>query len=817
MIEIRTLGQTYVLVDGEPLTGEAAWPKSLALIIYMAREPGPDRREEILGVLWPDREEKRARRALNQLLYTLRKTSPKLDLESVEDAIDFGREVWLDVEEFERRIETGDLEGAVDLYRGPFLADLSIGELEFDHWADRERENLKKKFRKVALELATGAREVGDHERAVGFCRRLIEADPLDDEAQHLLIECLYLRGDRVGALRQYDLYRDILARELEVEPLDHTLELVSRIRGERGPTEAAQAATPSPAAPDTSEDRSRPEAESTAVGGQPTTPTAERREAVVESRPGRVWRLSLAGLAVVAVVTVAVTAAIRLWPRTDTQDLASSAGPAGLPGLERIAVLPFVWHGTDASGVGDGSGEGIAQLLAVDMDSLGPLESVDHRDVMERWAGGPGRDAAPSVGRVRSLAADFGATAVVQGDVHVNGEQVRLIARVTDPVTGSTLAQADVDGSRATLFSLVDDLALELLEGLWEADSVVGDVEAIAREAGSMDALKAHLWGAIHESRGAVPEAYSAYLDASSEAPGFRTAVRSLIRAALRLSGEAEDRAGRQAEALVGGMRGPAAAARGAERLATLEFARGRPESGYRWLEQAEVRGLASDEIRAWRGIVYVVGLGLEMPDRFQLPATPPTGRAARRDWVRDTWLSGSLALRNGDRASAVSAVDRLAGAVDGTPGGSLAERLAAGLQAELALAAGDSVEGVVALRRAAPAETEPTAAWADLSVYRFQLAMLELERGEEGEALERLRSFDGGTLGELLLHGRAQLARGRAAEAIGRVEEADSAYSAAAWWWTDAEPRFREYRTRAAEGRARVSGEGERGRSGE
>ena len=51
MIEIRTLGRTSVAVRGAPVTGEAAWPKSLALIVYMAREPGPDRRDEILGVL----------------------------------------------------------------------------------------------------------------------------------------------------------------------------------------------------------------------------------------------------------------------------------------------------------------------------------------------------------------------------------------------------------------------------------------------------------------------------------------------------------------------------------------------------------------------------------------------------------------------------------------------------------------------------------------------------------------------------------------------------------------------------------------------
>ena len=141
-------------VDGEPLTGEAAWPKSLALLVYMAREPGPDRRDEILGVLWPDRDEKRARRALNQLLYTLRKTSPQLTLESVEDAVDFGREVWLDVEEFERRLEADDPEGAIALYEGPFLADVAVNEPDFDHWADRQRADLQRKFRKAALELA---------------------------------------------------------------------------------------------------------------------------------------------------------------------------------------------------------------------------------------------------------------------------------------------------------------------------------------------------------------------------------------------------------------------------------------------------------------------------------------------------------------------------------------------------------------------------------------------------------------------------------------------------------------------------------------
>ena len=197
MIEIRTLGRTSITVDGEELSGEAAWPKSLALVVYMAREPGPDRRDQILGMLWPDREEKRARHALNQLLYTLRKASPELDLESIEDALDFGREVWLDVEEFERRLEAGDLEGAVELYRGPFLADQSVDVPDFEHSADRQRTQLARAFRRAALQLARDAKASGEYEAAISYCRRLLGADPLDDEVQHLFIECLYLSGER--------------------------------------------------------------------------------------------------------------------------------------------------------------------------------------------------------------------------------------------------------------------------------------------------------------------------------------------------------------------------------------------------------------------------------------------------------------------------------------------------------------------------------------------------------------------------------------------------------------------------------------------
>jgi len=448
MIEIKTLGRTSVAVNGIPLSGEAAWPKSLALIVYMAREPGPDRREQILGVLWPDTDSKKARRALNQLIYTLRKASPELDLESVSDALDFGKEVWLDVEEFERLFEAGDLKGAVELYEGPFLSDVSVGEPEFDHWADRQRAGLRRKFRRAALELAGHAKAAGDADQAVAYCQRLVEADPLDDEAQHLLIECLYLRGDRLAALRHFDKYRELLAQELEVEPLDHTRDLIERIRGESTSGEpvggaAVEAGTKpdSGAEPDVSE------------------PTPRKSPAIVEL----LGRRNLLGLAALAVVVVA---AVWLWPWAGPAGPAAATTETVAAGSIRVAVLPFTPHGLSAD---DGElSVGVAQLVSLNLDAYNSIDAVGHRAVL-RMIEAREFDSA-SVNDPSSLSAfaeEVGATTLLFGDVHASGEQLRIVADLVDPVSGAVLVQANVRGSRDDLFDLLDELSSVLAAGL--------------------------------------------------------------------------------------------------------------------------------------------------------------------------------------------------------------------------------------------------------------------------------------------------------------------------------------------------------------
>jgi len=792
MIEIRTLGRTSLAVRGVPLTGEAAWPKSLALIVYMAREPGPDRRDEILGVLWPDREEKRARRALNQLLYTLRKTSPDLDLESVEDALDFGREVWLDVEEFENRLEAGDLKGAVELYEGPFLADLALNEPEFDHWADRQRAELQRRFRKAALELATQARAAGDFEGAVNYCQRLLSSDPLDDEVQHLLIECLYLRGERVAALRQFEIYRDLLARELEVEPLEHTLALVERIREEPVAEETtAEAAEEAAAVGEEAPERAVAEA-------GPEVEAAERWP--IEWLRGR-RGLALAGALVVVVL------AIWLWPRGGGEEPIVAEDAVVATEAVRVAVLPFQPHGLAAAEAGLAAG--VAQLLTLNLDGFGPIRSVNHRLVLEHWQGSRlSRAVVPDPDELRGLGRELGATSILLGDLHASGDELRVVAELVGAETGELLSRADIRGSREDLFTLLDQSTVSLVEGVWAAADLPA-LRAAARETGSLAALKHHLRAQVHSREGEWDEAVWGYRAAVSEDSAFLPAARSLAETLLEAAGDPAVEARAAVEALLEPNEPWARRVRVAELMAVLEFATGRPGSGYGWLDEAGRAGLPPERVQAWRALVAVYGLGDEPVYLVPIAERPPGDTEEFRTWVRDVWLYGAVAVRNGVEAAARAAAEALAAASDSTATGLLAVSLAAGLEAELALAAGDTAAALDGLRRAVQSDSEAAAEWewGTLPYFRYRLAELLAAGGNSATAAATLRALEGPSLGGLLLRARMQLALGRALESINETPGAAAAYAAAAIWWSETEPTFGAEPAEARAGAARTT----------
>jgi WD40 repeat protein len=85
--------------------------------------------------------------------------------------------------------------------------------------------------------LATHYERSGDLQRSLEVARRRVEIDPWQEAAQRQLMRVLALSGQRSAALAQYKAYRQLLATELGVEPLEETREsFESLLRGELPP-----------------------------------------------------------------------------------------------------------------------------------------------------------------------------------------------------------------------------------------------------------------------------------------------------------------------------------------------------------------------------------------------------------------------------------------------------------------------------------------------------------------------------------------------------------------------------------------------------
>ena len=91
--------------------GRASQQRRLALLALIASAAdGPIGRNRLLGLLWPDRDERIARRLLADSLYVLRQALGDKALIATADSVRFSAElVWTDVAAFRRALDDGRL------------------------------------------------------------------------------------------------------------------------------------------------------------------------------------------------------------------------------------------------------------------------------------------------------------------------------------------------------------------------------------------------------------------------------------------------------------------------------------------------------------------------------------------------------------------------------------------------------------------------------------------------------------------------------------------------------------------------------------
>jgi tetratricopeptide (TPR) repeat protein len=120
---------------------------------------------------------------------------------------------------------------AIDLYRGELLP-----EDRYEQWAEGRREELRRTWLSLHLELARVYEERGDYEGSIEMLQKAISKQPTNEEAHAGLMRLYALCERRGDALRQYERLREVLSRELFAEPDAVTQQLHEDIAAGRLP-----------------------------------------------------------------------------------------------------------------------------------------------------------------------------------------------------------------------------------------------------------------------------------------------------------------------------------------------------------------------------------------------------------------------------------------------------------------------------------------------------------------------------------------------------------------------------------------------------
>src|ERR1043166_751038 len=166
MLFLRTFGGLELDKNGNDLGAVAQHRGRLAVLAVLAA--ATDRgvsRDRLQALFWPESDSARARNALNQALYALRRglanENEELTLGTTELQLN-PAVIQTDVGTFARLIESGALADAVALYRGAFLDGIHIKEApDFDRWMDAERGRLAELYRLTLERMAGEARVAG--------------------------------------------------------------------------------------------------------------------------------------------------------------------------------------------------------------------------------------------------------------------------------------------------------------------------------------------------------------------------------------------------------------------------------------------------------------------------------------------------------------------------------------------------------------------------------------------------------------------------------------------------------------------------------
>src|SRR5688572_2611994 len=477
MIRMRLLGKVdLTLSDSTEARSILSQPKPLGVLAFLviASGRGFRRRDELVGLFWPESSSARARNALSQALYVIRGALGPDVIRTRGDqevGIDPDR-LWSDVTSFREAFAAGRFEEALNLYEGDLLTGFFLAEsADFDQWLERERILLRSQATESAWQMSKACESLGQTGEARHWALRATELAPYNEEGLRKYLGLLDRLGDRAEAIRAFETYRQRILTELEIEPSPATVALADSIR-----EQASGALRPEPAV-----------VARAAPVSQAISPLKPAGEIGGDSAPKHYWRRRRNLRYALVSIPILALALIVSWRWNRSAEAKTRAGSQ----TDHVVVADFESNVSDtvlANTVRDAMRLDLSRSARVR-----PLSDARIRHALSLMQ----RDSAIAIDRrvAREVALREGAKAVLEGDVRVSrggySLSARLVAAETGELVGGWRASARTSSD---LIGAIEKLATSVRTGAGESLADISATSTLFRvSTKSIVALRKH------------------------------------------------------------------------------------------------------------------------------------------------------------------------------------------------------------------------------------------------------------------------------------------------------------------------------------
>lgn len=237
---VRAFGAPTVTRPGEDAS-DLTWrsERSKELLLLLLTRTGPVSREQVLAALWPDTPIAQLSSLFHNNVHRLRRTVGDHVILRERAGYSMNPDVRIDfdVRRFEELLTEADdaaaagrtterssaLSAAIALHTGPFARSID------SEWAEELRARLDDRFVGAALTLARLDIAANEFTEAVSLAERVLELDPLNEEAVRHLIAAHVGAGFPDLAMRAYRRLQRLTERDLGAPPSAETRDALER------------------------------------------------------------------------------------------------------------------------------------------------------------------------------------------------------------------------------------------------------------------------------------------------------------------------------------------------------------------------------------------------------------------------------------------------------------------------------------------------------------------------------------------------------------------------------------------------------------